>query len=407
MFKKIPFSPPYISEAAISEVVDTLRSGWITTGPKTKLFEKELTEYCGNKNTFCCSSATFGMLQALRWFGVGPGDEIIVPAYTYCATANVVRNLGAEVIMADICEDDFSIDVDHLEKLITPRTKAIIPVDLGGLPIDYDKLYSMLEKESVLSQFTPANDEQELLGRILVLTDAAHSLGATYKGVRSGAISDISVFSFHAVKNLTTAEGGAIAMNLPEPFDNDLIYRRLNTISLHGQTVDALAKTSVGGYKYDVVESGFKGNMTDIQSSLGLSQLREYDKILGRRKAIFEAYNQAFSSIENIITPLTIDEKRESSYHLYLLRIGGITDLTRDKIIADIFSEGVSVNVHYQPLPLLTAFKRFKIEEYPVSYKNYSREISMPVYYTLSDEDVERVIHVVKKAIIKFTNAEI
>jgi len=399
---KVPFSPPHISEEAIREVEDTLRSGWITTGPKTKKFEKELTQFCGNKATLCVNSATFGLEHILRWFGVGEGDEVILPAYTYCATANVVIHVGANPVLVDVNSDDFNISLEAIAKHITPRTKVIIPVDIGGLPADYDGIMEIVLAKKKM--FDPQNDVQRQLNRILILSDAAHSLGAWYKGKRTGSLADVTVFSFHAVKNLTTAEGGAIALNLPDVFDNNHVYKELNILSLHGQSKDALQKTQAGQWRYDVIEAGFKGNMTDIQASLGLVALRHYEnETLKHRKEICDFYNNAFAEDERFELPVLKDEYRESSYHLYPLRIKNITEKTRDKIMKYIFEQDVSVNVHFQPLPLLSAYKKlgFKIEDFPTSYNNYAREISLPVFLDITEEQLAYVVDVVKNAVNK------
>lgn len=391
----IPFSPPRIDQKIIDEVVDALKSGWITTGPKTKEFEKRLTAYCGNKATLAVNSNTIGMEVILRWFGVKEGDEVILPAYTYCATANVVVHCGATPIMVDINPEDFNISVDAIKKAITSKTKAIIPVDLGGMPANYDEIFNIINKPNVKSLFHPNTEEQEMLGRILVLSDSAHSIGAEYKGKKTGNLADISVFSFHAVKNLTTAEGGAIALNLPLPFDNETIYQYLCTYTLHGQNKDALAKTKKGAWKYDVITSGYKGNMTDILAAIGLIELERYEKdTLAKRKLIFDQYTKILSRNKWAEIPLYEDENRKSSYHLYCLRIKGATEDQRDEIIQKIFDKDVAVNVHYQPLPLLTAFKAkgYRMENYPISYDNYSREITLPVWYDMTDEIIREVL---------------
>ncbi|HTA28068.1 MAG TPA: DegT/DnrJ/EryC1/StrS aminotransferase family protein, partial [Bacteroidia bacterium] len=293
----INFAPPRIDEKTIEAVAETLRSGWITTGPKTKLLEKKLSEYCGVQQTLCLNSATAGLELALRWFGVGPGDEVIVPAYTYAATANVVIHCGATPILVDVTKHDFCISIEAIEKAITSKTKVIMPVDFGGLPCDYDAVNTLVKK--VKNKFVPANEHQQKLGRVMVLSDAAHSLGAIYKGRSMGQVADISVFSFHAVKNLTTAEGGAMLFNLPAPFDNATIYKDLSILSLHGQTKDAMAKMQKGNWKYDIVEAGFKCNMTDLAATIGLIELERYkDDTLPKRKAIVEAYDSFFSKFD-------------------------------------------------------------------------------------------------------------
>ena len=394
----IPFSPPRIDQRVIDEVVDTLKSGWITTGPKTKEFERRLTAYCGNKATLAVNSNTVGLEVVLRWFGVQEGDEVIVPAYTYCATANVIVHCGAKPVMVDVNADDFDVCLEKVREAITDKTKVIMPVDLGGMPCAYDELFELVEAEDVKMLFQAKTEEQKKLGRIVILSDSAHSIGAEYKGRKAGCLADVSVFSFHAVKNLTTAEGGAIMLNLPEPFDNEEVYRYLCTYTLHGQNKDALAKTKKGAWRYDVLVSGFKGNMTDIMASIGLVELSRYeDDTLHYRKCIYDQYTDAFSRYGWAELPIYETEDRKSSYHVYCLRVKGITEQQRDEIIQRIFDKDVSVNVHFQPLPLLSAFKNkgYKIEDYPVAYDNYCREISLPVWYGLSEEMVKTVIDAV------------
>ena len=394
----IPFSPPRIDQKVIDEVVDTLKSGWITTGPKTKEFERRLTAYCGNKATLAVNSNTVGLEVVLRWFGVQEGDEVIVPVYTYCATANVIVHCGAKPVMVDVNADDFDVCLEKVREAITDKTKVIMPVDLGGMPCAYDELFELVETEEVKTLFQAKTEEQRKLGRILILSDSAHSIGAEYKGRKAGSLADVSVFSFHAVKNLTTAEGGAIMLNLPEPFDNEEVYRYLCTYTLHGQNKDALAKTKKGAWRYDVLVSGFKGNMTDIMASIGLVELSRYeDDTLHYRKCIYDQYTDAFSRYGWAELPIYETEDRKSSYHVYCLRVKGITEQQRDEIIQRIFDKDVSVNVHFQPLPLLSAFKNkgYKIEDYPVAYDNYCREISLPVWYGLNEEMVKTVIDAV------------
>lgn len=394
----IPFSPPRIDQKVIDEVVDTLKSGWITTGPKTKEFERRLTAYCGNKATLAVNSNTVGLEVVLRWFGVQEGDEVIVPAYTYCATANVIVHCGAKPVMVDVNADDFDVCLEKVREAITDKTKVIMPVDLGGMPCAYDELFELVETENVKTLFQAKTEEQRKLGRILILSDSAHSIGAEYKGRKAGCLADVSVFSFHAVKNLTTAEGGAIMLNLPEPFDNEEVYRYLCTYTLHGQNKNALAKTKKGAWRYDVLVSGFKGNMTDIMASIGLVELSRYeDDTLHYRKCIYDQYTDAFARYGWAELPIYETEDRKSSYHVYCLRVKGITEQQRDEIIQRIFDKDVSVNVHFQPLPLLSAFKNkgYKMEDYPVAYDNYCREISLPVWYGLSEEMVKTVIDAV------------
>ncbi len=400
----IPFSPPRIDQKIIEEVNDTLRSGWITTGPKTKLFEKKLTEYAGHPATLCVSSGSAGLELMLRWFGVSQGDEVILPAYTYAATANVIIHCGAKPVFVDVKPEDFNISVEAIEKAITEKTKVIMPVDLGGYPCDYDRINALVKEEGIKNKFKAKTKEQKQLGRILILSDAAHSIGAIYKGQKTGKLTDVTVYSFHAVKNLTTAEGGAVCLNLPRPFDNEAIYRTLNIKSLHGQSKDALAKFKIGNWRYDVLEAGYKYNMTDIQAAMGLVELERYDAdMVPRRKEIFERYTAAFKQYPWFQSPLYESNGRRSSYHAYLLRIKNISEETRDRIIQDIFKKEVAVNVHFVPLPMMSFYKGlgYKIEDYPVSYDNYSREISLPVYYDLKDEQVDKVIDVIVSSVEK------
>jgi dTDP-4-amino-4,6-dideoxygalactose transaminase len=394
-----------MDQQIVDAVIDTLYSGWITTGPKTKLFEKRLTEYGGHRATLCVSSASAGLELMLRWFGVGPGDEVIVPAYTYAATANVVVHCGARVVFVD-SDPDFDISVEAVRRAITRRTKVIIPVDIAGWPCDYDTLNQLVSLPEVRAQFTPVTPEQYKLGRILILSDAAHSIGGIYKGKRVGSLTDITVYSFHAVKNLTTAEGGAVCLNLPVPFDHEEIYKQLNAKSLHGQTKDALAKTQAGAWRYDIHEPGYKYNMTDIQASMGLVELERYDEdMLKRRKGIFDRYTDAFKGFSWAELPVYKNAERQSSYHVYLLRIRNVNEHIRDRIMDEIFSQEVAVNVHFVPLPMMTYYKScgYEIADYPVAFGNYSREISLPVYYDLTDEMadtvIKAVIHAVEKTI--------
>ena len=397
----IPFSPPRIDDAVINEVTAALKSGWITTGPRTKTFEKEISDYCGCASTVAVNSWTMGMQVLLHWWGIGPGDEVILPAYTYCASANVIVHSGATPVMVDINLEDFNISVESIKNAITPKTKAIIAVDLAGFPCDYQAIFALLKKEEIVSKFSPNNALQQKLGRILLISDAAHSFGASMDGIRSGALADISTFSFHAVKNLTTAEGGAICFNLPNDFDAASIYKEFCTMILHGQNKDALAKTQKGNWRYDVEEPGFKCNMTDIQAAIGLVELRRYQENLDRRKQIFNAYDSAFSEFEWAILPLHTTENKISSYHLYQLRIANITEQQRDAIMQAIFDQDVSVNVHFLPLPTLTAYKKrgYQIKDYPETWNKYQNEISLPVYFDLNDEMVNTVIDAVKNAV--------
>ena len=399
----IPFSPPRIDDKIVNEVTNALRSGWITTGPKTKLFETKIASYCNVSNVLAVNSWTTGAELLLYWFGIKEGDEVIVPVYTYCATANIVIHRGAKVVMVDVASD-FGIDLTKIEQHITSKTKAIIPVDVGGLPINYKALNKIVNKETVKEKFTPNNQKQKDLGRILILSDAAHSFGAKYEGNNVGSEVDFTVFSFHAVKNLTTAEGGAICINLPKPFNNSNVYKELNTLSLHGQNKDALAKTQKGSWEYDVIDAGFKCNMTDILASIGLVELERYDsETLPRRKSIFKEYSDLLNKYEWAVTPHYIDQFRESSYHLYLLRIKDVTLEQRNLIIQEIFNQDVSVNVHYKPLPLLTYYKGlgYDVNNFPIAKSLWECEISLPVYYNLTTEDVAKVVEAIVKSVIK------
>jgi len=396
----IPFSPPYIDEDVIKEVMDSLNSGWITTGPKVKALEQEVSKLTGVENVLCVNSATSALMLMLHWFGIGKGDEVIVPAYTYCATALAVMHVGAKPVMADVGKD-FCIDPQHVKKLINENTKAIIPVDIAGFPCDYDNVMEIISEPSIAKLFKSKSVEQEKLDRIFILSDAAHSIGAVYKGKPSGALCDATVFSFHAVKNVTTAEGGAICLNLPDAFDNNDLYKWLRLLSLNGQTKDAFTKSQGGNWRYDIIYPGFKMNLSDICAAVGLAQIRKYETfLLEKRKEIFRKYDEGFSSEDWAELPPEIVDGRESSCHIYLLRINGISEYQRDKIIDAINELGVSVNVHFVPMPMLTVFRErgYDINDYPVSLDNYSRVITLPVYPQLSDEDTQTIITSVKEA---------
>ncbi len=395
----IPFSPPRIDDETIAEVTAALQSGWITTGPRTKQFEKEITAYVGCETSVCVNSWTNGMQVLLHWWGVGEGDEVILPAYTYCASGNVILHSGAKLVMVDIDPEDFNISVQRIKEAMSPNTKVIMPVDIGGFPCDYNEITKIAELGR--SNFTPNNDLQRQLGRPLVISDAAHSFGATYNDVKVGAVADITVFSFHAVKNLSTAEGGAICFNLPAEFDHEQIYKDFCTKILHGQSKDALAKTKKGAWKYDVEEPGFKCNMTDIQAAIGLVELRRYQSNLDRRKEIFKKYDATFSQKDWAITPRFKSERKETSYHLYQLRLAGFTESMRDELVMAIANREVAVNVHFQPLPLLTAYKKrgYDIADFPIAYDHYRNELSLPVYYDLDDGKVDAVINAVCESV--------
>jgi dTDP-4-amino-4,6-dideoxygalactose transaminase len=383
-------------------VIDTLRSGWITTGPKTILFEKKITDFCGCKKTLCVNSATAGLELVLRWFGVKAGDEVILPIYTYCATANVVYHTGAKPVFVDINSDDFNISIKEIEKAITTKTKVIIPVDLGGMPCDYNGINDLVTREDVNNLFIPNTVIQEKLGRILILSDSAHSMGAIYYNKKAGSLTDISVFSFHAVKNLTTGEGGAIAFNLPKPFNNDEIYDYFRVFSLHGQNKDAYSKVVGGKWRYDVLDAGYKSNMTDILASIGLVEIERYEKdTLVKFKEIFDMYSAALRKYKWAEVPVYEKNKRISSYHLYLLRIKGIDENTRDLIIQSILEKGVSVNVHYIPLSDFTFYKNLGYENknYPIAFNTYSNEITLPTFYDITVEQIDEVIRAVVRSV--------
>lgn len=392
------FSPPDITEEEIAEVVDTLKSGWITTGPKTKLFEKQLAEFCHTSKAVCLNSATACLEMALRALGIGPGDEVITTAYTYTASASVVCHVGAKLVLIDTQKDAYEMDYEKLEQTITEKTKAIISVDLAGIIGDYEKLFSIAERKKAL--FHPANKIQEKMGRIAVLADAAHALGAEKDGKRCGEIADFTSFSFHAVKNLTTAEGGALVWRDIEGIDNEALYKQFMLFSLHGQSKDALAKTQLGAWEYDIVEPYFKCNMTDIMASLGLAQLRRYPGLLARRKEIIGRYNEALKD-ENVTVLNHYGENHTSSGHLYLVRLNGKTREECNEIITKMAERGVATNVHYKPLPMLSAYKNqgFSIEDYPNAYDLFANEITLPLHTKLTDEEVEYVMECFKECI--------
>jgi dTDP-4-amino-4,6-dideoxygalactose transaminase len=397
---KIPFSPPYINENVINEVVDSLKSGWITTGPKVKALETEIKNYCGAKEVLCVNSWTSGAIMMLRWLGIREGDEVIVPAYTYSATALAVYHAGGTPVMVDITED-FNISITGIRKAISPKTKAIIPVDIAGFPCDYDAIKTLVNEPDIKNMFIPTSAVQKQLGRILVLNDAAHSLGASYTNqIKTGSETDIAIFSLHAVKNITTAEGGAICLNLPKPFNNKALYNELRQMSLNCQTKDAFSKSKAGGWRYDITGLGMKINMADINAAIGLVQMRIYPELLKERKRVFGIYNDAFSKESWAIVPPVITKGRESSYHIYALRIENITEEQRDKIIDEISKDGVAVNVHFIPMPMLTFFKEkgFNIQDYPQAYNNFKCEISLPIYPQLTEEELDYIIKAVKKA---------
>ena len=397
--ENIPFSPPRVDQLTVDAVTEVLLSGWITTGPKTRQLEAEIRDYLQVKEVLCLNSWTNACELMLRKFGVGEGDEVIIPSYTYAATANIVIHLGATPVMLDIDPRTFHITAESISKALTPKTKVVMPVDIGGLPVAYDEIMSVLKNVP----FSANSALQEQLGRPLFMSDAAHSFGASFNSARVGLQADVTGYSFHAVKNLTTAEGGALSFNLGNGIDNEALRKSINISALHGQTKDALEKTQGSSWRYDVIEAGFKCNMTDLQAAIGLVEFARYDDTLARRKAICQRYLDGFADCDWFIAPHFLDAKRESSYHLFMLRIEGASEDQRDRVMALVQEAGVSVNVHFQPLPLLSFYKGlgYRIEDYPNSFKAYSSEISLPVYYDLSDEQVDRVITTVKSAVAK------
>jgi len=398
---KISFAPPHIDKAVIDEVVDTLQSKWITTGPKVAALENEMQKFTASKAAICVNSWTSGAILMLKWFGIKSGDEVIVPAYTYCATALSVLHCGATPVMVDI-EDDFCISPKAIIKAITPKTKAILAVDIAGWPCNYGMLNEIIRDPAIISQFTPESDKQRILGRILLIADAAHSLGATIDEQPAALKSDVAIYSFHAVKNITTAEGGCICLNLPDRFIIEEERRYLKMYTLNGQSKDAFAKYQGQGWRYDILFQGLKINMPDICAAIGLAQLKQYsEKLLPLRKAIALKYMRAFSTKEWFVAPPLFDFDRESSYHYFPLRIKNVTEQQRDLIIDDITKHGVSVNVHFIPLPLLTYFKclGYNINNFPMSYMEYSTEISLPIYPQLTDKYTDFIIKAVVDAI--------
>ena len=394
----IPFSPPDISDGEINEVIDTLKSGWITTGPKTKELERRLSEFTNTPKTVCLNSATAALELTLRVLGIGEGDEVIVPAMTYTASCSVIYHVGAKAVIVDIAEDSHEMNYNALADAITENTKAVIPVDLAGIPCDYDKIFEVVESKKYL--FKANSEYQEKLGRVAVVADGAHALGSTYKGKKIGSVADFTTFSFHAVKNFTTAEGGSVTWKQNENFDNEELYREYQIYSLHGQTKDALAKTKAGSWEYDIVIPGYKCNLTDIAASIGLVQLDRYPKLLERREDIISQYNKGFEGTR--ITALShSSEDYRSCGHLYITHVEGATFEQRGEIIVKMAERGISCNVHYKPLPLLTAYKNlgFDIENYPNAYNYYVKEITLPLHTRLSDEDVAVIIENFKEIV--------
>lgn len=392
---RIEFSPPDITQLEIDEVVDTLKSGWITTGPKTKKLEQELSVFTNTDKTVCLNSATAAMELTLRLLGVGAGDEVITCAYTYTASASVIHHVGAKIVLVDCNKEDKFMDLDALENAITEKTKVIIPVDLAGKPCKYDEIFEIVEKKKSL--FKPNNRLQEKIGRVIVMADAAHSLGAVYKGKPSGSIADFTCFSFHAVKNFTVAEGGSVTWNRNLGLNDDEIYREFQLLSLHGQSKDALSKTKLGSWEYDIVAPNYKCNLTDIASGIGLAQLKRYPSLLKRRFEIVERYNKGFEGTR--IKPfIHFEEDRKSCCHLYIVNIEGASEEERNEIIVKMAERGIATNVHYKPLPMHTAYKNlgFDIKNYPNAYNNYKSQITLPLHTLLTDEQVDYIIENLK-----------
>ncbi len=392
---KIPFSPPDIGEAEIAQVADTLRSGWITTGPKTKELERQVASFCHTSRAVCLNSATAAMELTLHQLGIGPGDEVITCAYTYTASASVVCHVGAKLVLVDCCKpsdggsDCYQMDYDALERAITPRTKAIIPVDLGGVVCDYDRIFEIVERKKAL--FTPSDNKiQQALGRVAVMADAAHAFGAQWHGRMCGEIADFTCFSFHAVKNFTTAEGGAVTWRDLPGIDNEEIYKNYMLLSLHGQSKDALAKTQLGAWEYDIVMPGYKCNMTDIMAAIGLAQMQRYPDLLARRKQIITRYNQVMDTLP-VSYLRHYGEDFASSGHLYLVRLNGRDEQFRNDFIVKMAEREIATNVHYKPLPMHTAYKKlgFDIKDYPNAFAMYRNEVTLPLHTLLTDEQVE------------------
>lgn len=387
----ISFSPPDMSDLEIQEVADTIKSGWITTGPKTKELERQIAKYVGVNRCVCLNSQTACGEMALRVLGIGAGDEVIVPAYTYSASASIVDHVGAKIVFVDVQEGCLEMDYDKMEAAITEKTKAIIPVDLGGVPCDYDKIFAIVEKKKAL--FQPKNEIQKAIGRVAVCADTAHAFGASWQGKMCGSIADFSSFSFHAVKNFTTAEGGALTWRTIPGIDDEKIYHKLQLLSLHGQSKDALAKTKLGAWEYDIVGPWFKCNMTDIMAGIGLAQMKRYPGMLARRKEIISRYDAAFKPL-GIEVLDHYNDNHQSSGHLYITRIPGAGLEEHQEIIVKMAEAGIATNVHYKPLPMMTAYKNlgFDIKDYPNAYKRFVNEITLPLHTCLTDEEVEYII---------------
>lgn len=387
----IQFSPPDITEKEIDAVSEVLRSGWITTGPKTKELEKKIAEYCKVERAVCLNSQTACAEMALRLLEIGEGDEVITSAYTYTASASIIEHVGAKIVLVDVNEDNLEMDYEQLEKAVTDKTKAIIPIDIAGIPCDYERLYEIVERKKSL--FTPSNDLQRAIGRISIMADTAHSFGAKRNGKTAGSMADFSSFSFHAVKNFTTAEGGALTWKNIDGIDNEYIYKQIQLLSLHGQSKDALAKTQIGAWEYDILMPGFKCNMTDIMAAIGHVQLERYPGMLKRRREIIEKFDKAFKN-QGIKTLKHYDDKNISSGHLYITKVEGINSEQRSEIIIKMAEAGITCNVHYKPLPMLSAYKNmgFDIKDYPNAFKHFENEITLPLHTKLTDEEVNYII---------------
>ena len=389
--RNIPFSPPDMTQAEVQEVKEAILSGWITTGPRTKELERQIAAYVGVNKAVCLNSQTACAEMALRLLGIGEGDEVIVPAYTYTATASVVCHVGAKVVMVDVQPDCLEMDYDALERAITDRTKVIIPVDLAGIPCDYERIFQIVERKKAL--FSPANDIQRAFGRIIICADGAHAFGATYKGQMIGSVADFTAFSFHAVKNFTTAEGGALTWRSREGLNDDELYHQLQLFSLHGQSKDALAKTQLGAWEYDIVGPWYKCNMTDIAAAIGLIQMKRYPALLARRKQIIERFDAAFRPLGvETLNHYTADY--QSSGHLYITRVPNASLERRQDIIVKMAERGIATNVHYKPLPMMTAYKQlgFDIANYPNAYARFANEITLPLHTLLTDDDIAYII---------------
>lgn len=396
---KVAFSRPDISDAEINEVIDTLKSGWITTGPKTKLFEKKIAEYTHASRAVCLNSATAALEMTLRLLGIGKGDEVITSAYTYTASASVIEHVGAKIVLVDTDKNSFEMDYEKLSESITEKTKAIIPVDIAGVMCDYDKIFEVVNSKRHL--FKPSNELQEAIGRIIVLADGAHSFGATYKGRKSGEVADFTCFSFHAVKNLTTAEGGAVTWSDIPGIDSEEIYKTFMLLSLHGQSKDALAKMKPGSWQYDIIYPAYKCNMTDIMASLGLGQLQRYPQILKRRREVIEIYDKGLSDC-NVDVLKHFGDDFSSSGHLYIVRLVGKDESYRNKVIEKMAERGIATNVHYKPLPMHTAYKKleFDIKDFPNAFNMYKNEITLPLHTLLTDEQVKYVVEELRRLIV-------